>query len=149
MTNPISINNGIFQGASLSPLLFCLALAPLSNLINNTNRGYSVYNEKLNHLFYMDHLKLYTKNYDQLEGLLQTVKMLSDDINMQFGLDKCPKATFKREKLTKASSIELDEATSIQNIDQEGTYKYLGINEGDRIQLSRMKENVRRVLPES
>ena len=59
--------------------------------------------------------------------------MFSDDINMQFGLDKCSKAKFKQGKLTKTSSIELDKATSIQDIDREGTYKYLGINEGDRI----------------
>ena len=32
VTNPISIKNGIFQGDSLSPLLFCLALAPLYGL---------------------------------------------------------------------------------------------------------------------
>ena len=62
MTNPTSIKNGIFQGDSLSPLIFCLALAPLSNLLNNTGMGYSVYNERVNHLFYMDDLKLYAKN---------------------------------------------------------------------------------------
>ena len=61
VTNPISIKNGIFQGDSLSPLLFCLALAPLSNLLNNTNMGYTVYEERLNHLFYMDDLKLYAE----------------------------------------------------------------------------------------
>ena len=144
VTNPISIKNGIFQGDSLSPLLFCLALAPLSNLLNNTNMGYTVYEERLNHLFYMDDLKLYTKNDEELEGLLHTVKMFSDDINMQFGLDKCAKATFKRGKLTETSSIEIDEATSIQEIDQEGTYKYLGINEGDGIQHSVMKEKIRK-----
>ena len=144
MTNPISIKNGIFQGDSLSPLIFCLALAPLSNLLNNTGMGYNVYNERVNHLFYMDDLKLYAKNDEQLEGLLQIVKMFSDDINMQFGLDKCAKATFKRGKLMKTSSIELDKATSIQDIDQEGTYKYLGINEGDGIQHSKMKEKVQK-----
>ena len=79
--------------------------------------GYSVYNERVNHVFYMDDVKLYAKNDKQLEGLLQTVKMLSDDINMQFGSDKSAKATFKRGKLTKTSFIELDKATSIQDID--------------------------------
>ena len=143
-TNPIRIRNGIFQGDSLSPLLFCLALAPLSTLLNNTDMGYTVYEEKLNHLFYMDDLKLYAKNDGQLEGLLNTVKMFSDDIKMQFGLDKCAKATFKRGKLTQTSSIEIDETTSIQELDQEGTYKYLGINEGDGIQHSGMKEKIRK-----
>ena len=30
----IKIKSGIYQGDSLSPLLFCLALAPLSSLLN-------------------------------------------------------------------------------------------------------------------
>ena len=57
--------------------------------------SYTVNEERLNHLFYMDDLKLYAKNDEQLESLLHTVKMFSDDINMQLGLDKCAKATFK------------------------------------------------------
>ena len=106
--------------------------------------GYTVYEGRLNHLFYMDDLKLYAKNDEQLEGLLHTVKMFSDDINMQFMLDKCAKATFKRGKLTETSSIETDEATSIKEIDQEGSYKYLGMNEGDGILHSVMKEKIRK-----
>ena len=39
MTNPISFKNGIFQGNSLYPLIFCLALAPLSNLLNRHGGG--------------------------------------------------------------------------------------------------------------
>ena len=35
-SNPIDITCGIFQGDSLSPLLFCLALFPLSLELNNT-----------------------------------------------------------------------------------------------------------------
>ena len=45
--------------------------------------------EKINHLFYMDDLKLYGKNDKELDGLLRTVKKFSDDIGMEFGLDKC------------------------------------------------------------
>ena len=54
------------------------------------------------------------------------------------------KATFKRGRLTETLSIEIDEATSIQEIDQEGTYNYLGINEGDGIDHSVMKEKIRK-----
>ena len=66
-------------------------------------------------------------------NLLKIVKGFSDDIRMDFGLDKCAKATFKRGKLAKTENIELDVGTTIQDLEQEGTYKYLGVNEGDRI----------------
>ena len=48
-----------------------------------------------NHLFYVDDLKLYGTSDNQLTGLINTVKNVSDDINMEFGLDKCAKALFK------------------------------------------------------
>ena len=72
------------------------------------------------------------------------VKTFSDDIRMEFGLDKRAKATFKRGKLTKTTDPDIDTVTKIKEMDQEGTYKYLGINEGDGIQHSAMKEKVRK-----
>ena len=38
--------------------------------------------------------------------------------------------------------IELD--TTIQELEQEGTYKYLGVNEGDGIQHAKMKGKIRK-----
>ena len=60
---------------------------------------------KINHLFYVDDLKLYGTSDSQLNGLISTVKKLSDDIQMEFGLDKCAKATFKRGKKVSAEGI--------------------------------------------
>ena len=76
----------------------------------------------------MDDRKLFSKNSQQQERLLQTVKKFSDDINMKFGLDKCTTAEFKRGKLAKTTSIVLDEETTIKELQQEDSYKYLGIN---------------------
>ena len=140
----INIDSGIFQGDSLSPLLFCLALAPLSMLLNNTKEGYEINKKKINHLFYMHDLKAYTMNDNQLKNLLDIVNTFSDDIKMEFGLDKCAKATFIKGKLTKTSNIVLNQTTTIQELGQEGTYKYLGINEGDGIQCSKMKEKIQK-----
>ena len=123
----ISIKYEIFQGDSLSPLLFCLALGMLSYELNNTDYGYNIYEEKINHLFYMEDLKLYRKNVYGLEGFLKTVKTFSDDTGMTFGLDKYAKATFIRGKLKSTCSIVLDINTKIKELDQEETYKYLGI----------------------
>ena len=63
---------------------------------------------------------------------------------MEFGLDKCAKATFKRGKLTETFDIQLDTDTCIKELEQENTYKYLGVDEGDGIQHAKMKEKVRK-----
>ena len=142
----IKIKSGIFQGDSLSPLLFCLSLAPLSGMLNDTKCGYEVQGQKISHLLYMDDLKTYARNDNEQKKLLDTVKTFSDDIKMEFGLDKCAKATFKKGKLTETSSIKLDINTTIKELEQEESYKYLGINEGDGIQHSQKGKDQEGVL---
>ena len=61
----IKISSGIFQGDSVSPLLFCIALAPLSSLLKESNYGYKISNTIIIHLFYMDDLKTYAKSDDK------------------------------------------------------------------------------------
>ena len=124
----------------LSPLLFCLLLIPLTNELNNTKYGYEIYEKAINHLFYMDDLKLYAKNDKELEGLLSTVKQFSDDIGMEFGLDKCTKASFVKGKLTRTTAAEFDIDTAICELDQDEIYTYVGIDEGNGIQHSKMKK---------
>ena len=87
---------------------------------------------------------LLTKGRLSTNGLLTIVKTFSDDIKMEFGLDKCAKATFKRGRLTKTTDLHLDVNTVIEELDQESTYKYLGVNEGDGLQHSAMKEKIRK-----
>ena len=47
-------------------------------------------------------------------------------------------------KLTQTADITVDTNTIIKELEQEGTYKYLGINEGDGIQHATMKEQIRK-----
>ena len=58
----LRIKQGIFQGDSLSPLLFCMASIPLSSQLNNTDYGYGILEAKVCHLFYTDDLKLFAMN---------------------------------------------------------------------------------------
>ena len=125
-TGPISIKRGIFQGDSFSPLLFTMPLNPLSRELQKTGYGYQLDKQtKINHLFYVDDLKLYGTSDSQLNGLISTVKKVSNDIQMEFGLDKCAKTTLKRGKKVSAKGILLNDHQLIQDLDQAETYKYL------------------------
>ena len=65
----VCIKRGIFQGNSLSPLLFILALILLTLVLRNVKAGYSLGNElpTLIHLLFMDDLKLYGKSENQVD----------------------------------------------------------------------------------
>ena len=63
---------------------------------------------------------------------------------MEFGLDKCAKATFFRGKLLKAKNITLDTTTDIKDLKPEESYKCLEVTEGDGIQNSSMRKKIRK-----
>ena len=58
----VEIKPVIFQGDSLSPLVFVLALIPLSLILRKVKAAheFSESKEKINHLLFMDDLKLYS-----------------------------------------------------------------------------------------
>jgi len=63
----IKIKRGIFQGDALSPLLFCVAINPLSYILRDSKQGYTLKTgHNINHLLHMDDLKLYAKNEKDL-----------------------------------------------------------------------------------
>ena len=49
------------------------------------------------------------------------MKNVSDEIKMEFGLDKCAKATFKRGKKVSAEGIPLSDNQVMQDLDQAET----------------------------
>ena len=48
---------------------------------------------------------------------------------MKIGFDEWAKATLKQWQLIASLSISLDEDATIKELEKEGTYKYLNINE--------------------
>ena len=121
-----------------------MCLNPLSWELQKTGYGYELDKQtKINHLFYVDDLKLYGTSDNQLNGLISTVKKVSDDIHMEFGLDKCAKATFKRGMKVSAEGILLNNQL-IQDLDQAETYKYLGMEKGEGEQHQQMKVKIKK-----
>ena len=140
----VHIKRGIFQGDSLSPLLFCLCIDPLSRLLNSKDNGYNMNPrgqepQKVEHLLYMDDLKLYANSDTVLKNQLNTVKEFSAAITMKFGLDKCATVTIERGKFKKSEGINLQELT-IRPLDEGETYKYLGIEETNQIDHQKMRK---------
>ena len=67
------IQKDIFQ----SPLLFRLAMIPLNHILRTCTAGYKLSRsqEKINHLMYMDDIKLFAKNEKELETLMLAVRI--------------------------------------------------------------------------
>jgi hypothetical protein len=82
-TGDLQIQHGIFHADSLSPLLYCISLIPLTEQLNNLNTGHKEHttNTKIPHLLYMDNLKLIGKTEEELQKQKQVVRNLSDDIH--------------------------------------------------------------------
>ena len=61
---------------------------------------------------------------------------------MNFYLDKFAKASFIKGKLSSTGDIELGKATPINEVDPDSVYTYLGVDESDGIQHTKMKEKL-------
>jgi len=88
----------------------------------------------------MDDFKLIAKSEEELRKQIQTVKTFSDDIHMDFGLEKCAKITFKIGKLIHSQNLVIDINREIQELEQGKMYKHLGTEESECIQYQQMKE---------
>jgi len=124
----IHIKCGIFQSDSISPLLFCLAINPLSEILKATCYGYTVKSGQLvQHLLYMDDLKLYAKSERDLNALISTVSLFNGDIGMTINVNKSAKLVVRRGKVVSPEGYSLVNVGTIPYLNNSDGYKYLGI----------------------
>ena len=144
----VEIKRGIFQGDAFSPLLFVIALIPLSMALRESGMGYKLgkTGPTINHLLFMDDIKLFAKNDNEIDSLVHTVRICSSDIGMEMGISKCALVTMKRGKHVKSLGIKLPRDEEIADADSRG-YKYLGILELDSIMSGDMKAKVKETYP--
>ena len=108
LLGPVPIRRGIFQGDSFPPLLFLIAFLPLTHTLRETGMGYQLEKNggKVNHLFFMDNLKLYGKNDKEIDSLIKTVWQCSEDIKIDIKMCRSIAAKRKENKVGRNSTTE-------------------------------------------
>jgi len=96
--------------------LYCLPLDSFLYLICYKSQQISA-DVIINHLLYMDDIKLYAWNDSELQSLCSVVYTYANDICMSFGLDKCKCVTVLRGKLKNSDNIKLPSSEVIHQVE--------------------------------
>ena len=126
----VDIKRDIFQGDSLSPLIFTVCMVPFTKILQDAKAGYTSRDVKINNLFFIDDLKVYGKD---------KAGPVSQDIGKEFGIKNCGVVVLKQGTLCKSEGIKLINGQTIKVVDDEG-YKYLGILELNKLKEKEMKD---------
>lgn len=97
----------MFRKESMSALLCCLSLTPLTLLLNEC------YGQQLSHLVYMDSLKRFSKSTVDKRKFIKLVQTFSNDIRMIKTLDKYVR--FTREDANKSTLKTLYLISTLEN----------------------------------
>ena len=130
-TDIITYFKGIFQGDSLSVILFILSVNPLPFMTTRL-RGYAAGKDRktnITHNFFVDDLKLYNSTMNEVKKQLDLVTRFSQDIGMKFGQDKCAHLVIEKGQIkNNGQHLEMN-GVKIQQVDEGECYKYLGQDE--------------------
>ena len=77
-----------------------------------------------------------------MDSLVQTIRVFSEDIGMEFGIEKCTMLIMEKGKIVKSVGIELPDDKVINSLQEGESYKYLGILEADKVLEKKIKLNV-------
>ena len=76
-------------------------------------------------------MKLYSGSEKGLYSLVQTARVFSENIGLEFGIEKSAMLVIVKEKIVKSVGIELPDYKIIKSLREGESYKYLGILEAD------------------
>ena len=96
--------------------MFVLALIPLSLILRKAKDEFSESKEKINHLLFMDDLKLYSRSEKGLDSLIQTVRVFTEDVGMEFSIEKSATLVMEKGKIVKLVGIELPNGKVIRSL---------------------------------
>ena len=95
-------------------------MIPLSLILRKAKAAYefSGSKEKVNHLLFMDDLKLYSRNEKGLDSLVQTIHVFSEDTGMEVGTEKRAMLVTEKGKIVKSVGIELPDGKVIKSLQE-------------------------------
>ena len=91
----------------------------------------------------MDDLKIFAKSEREVNGLVSTIEMFSNDTGMEFWIKKFGVLALKRGKAVSFEEAEMPNGEKIKKVEENG-YKYLDILEYNKIKESKIKEKFQR-----
>ena len=97
--------------------------------------------QRLNHLLYMDVIKLYAATNNQLQELLWLTLTFSRDIKMVFGIEKC-KTLYIAEGKLEMSNFTTEDDDTMEAMNEDDMYRYLGHMQAKQIKHARMKQKL-------
>ena len=89
--------------------------------------------KRINHLIYIDDIKLFAKKWKRTGDSDTNNKNRQPGYGMKFGLEKCAKFIMQREKREITEGIELLNQEGTRSLWEKEPYKYLAILEADTI----------------
>jgi hypothetical protein len=110
--------------------------------LDNSKYGYKIGTVKtgtykLNHLLYMDDLKLYANSKKNSDNLLAITFNFSKSIAMELGREKCKVINLDKGCLVQSEGVYIDDNEAIQDLTENENYKYLGY-----LQLKGLKHDI-------
>ena len=114
----------------MSVILFILSVNLSSFLLSRVEGGFKITDAKsLNHIFFVDDLKLLARSLKKAMLLLDIITTFSKDISMTFGKTKCAYIYIERGKRKSlGSNIEIN-GLSVRELEDGEQYIYLGQDE--------------------
>jgi hypothetical protein len=142
-TRSIQIKNGIFQGDSLCPVLFCLALNPISIMIQDWNDGYKIKKANLifTHSMFIDDIKIYSTTQEKLNDVIHHVKQALLDIGLYIN-EKKSGTLIRHKGEIREEGTKLPDESTIPSVTKSNLYKYLGFMQSIGIDKEKNKEIV-------